>query len=126
MQIEHIENSLAAYNSLRHIIAQDVEEVWVLALNSQKLLLRAGRIFKGTADQCLFHPRDIFRFVYLYNATGFILIHSHPSGFCEPSAPDIKVTRQLKKSARLLQVEFVDHLIITSMGYFSFQDEGVF
>lgn len=126
MQASNIKNSQSAFNYLRHIIAKDVEEVWVIALNNNKKVLRAGRIFKGTADRCTFHPRDIFKFTIMTNSTAFILAHNHPSEVNLPSKSDIKITKNLKKSAKLLQIDFVDHIIITQFNYFSFQDENIF
>ena len=68
------------------------------------------RIILGTALKCL--------------ATGIILAHTHPSGELKPSTVDKGLTEKLKQAAKHMEITLMDHLIIASTGYFSFQDEG--
>jgi hypothetical protein len=49
----------------------------------------------------------------------------HPSGQLRPSASDIKLTKSLVKFGRLIDIQVLDHLIITANNYFSFVDEGI-
>jgi DNA repair protein RadC len=98
------------------------EEFWVIALNSQCVLIDARMLFKGTVDECLFHPRDIFRFAVIQNASKLIVGHNHPSGCCKPSHEDIKLTRQLFKIGKLFKIPVLDHIIISTKEntYYSF------
>jgi hypothetical protein len=57
-------------------------------------------------------------------ASGIILAHNHPSGALRPSHPDIDVTKKLKEGGKLLDIQVLDHIIITSEAYYSFADEG--
>ncbi|MEZ4870790.1 MAG: JAB domain-containing protein [Bdellovibrionales bacterium] len=120
-----ITDSQMAFRRLSPLSTNEVEEVWVVALNSSHKPIQIQRIFRGTVDSCLFHPRDIFRFLFLQNATSFILAHNHPSGEMEPSPQDIKVTRQLQRASRLMQIKFIDHIIFTKYSYVSLRDLGV-
>jgi DNA repair protein RadC len=54
-----------------------------------------------------------------------VLAHNHPSGNLKPSQADVNLTKQIKQAAQLLEVNLVDHLIVTDHGYFSFADEGM-
>lgn len=99
---------------------REVEEFWVAALNASKEVIAAACLFRGTVDQCLFHPRDVFRFAYLHNAVSIIVAHNHPGGDVRPSTHDLNVTGQLLDVAVILQVPLEDHLIISGGRYFSF------
>lgn len=102
------------------------EEVHIVALDSLRNPMSQKLLFRGTVDFCLFHPRDVFRFAIEANASSFILAHNHPSGDPTPSYPDILVTRKLQKAAQLLQIEFIDHIILTQNNYVSLNELGVF
>ena len=41
-----------------------------------------------------------------------ILAHNHPSGVCEPSQADIRITEQLKKALALVDIRVLDHVIV--------------
>jgi DNA repair protein RadC len=70
------------------------------------------------------HPRDIFRFACLENASSLIVAHNHPSGDTRPSEQDLLFTRQLLRASRILQIPLLDHLILTTSGFSSFAREG--
>ncbi len=58
-------------------------------------------------------------------ATGLILAHNHPSGNLKPSEADKQITSKIRQAAKLLDIELMDHIIISNEGYYSFMDEGV-
>lgn len=115
-------NSQLSFQHFKKYILNRVEEVWVVALNSQKVPLNTKCIFKGTVDYCILHPRDIFRFAYAENAAGIIIAHNHPSQQPRPSKADIVITRQLKQASNFLNLPVIDHIIISQHSYFSFAD----
>jgi DNA repair protein RadC len=117
--------SALAFHYLQGRIHPDVEEFWALALNSDKRVLDAQCLFRGTVDACLFHPRDLFRFACLANASTLIVAHSHPSGNPTPSPQDLIVTRQILNAADLMQMPVDDHIILAGDRYFSFADVGI-
>ena len=57
--------------------------------------------------------------------TGLILPHNHPSGNLKPSEADKQITNKIRQAAKLLDIELIDHIIISSEGYYSFMDEGI-
>ena len=69
-------------------------------------------ITKGSINESLAYPRDIFRPVIGRLAFAFVLAHNHPSGEPTPSEADIRLTRRLVEGARILQVNMVDHVIV--------------
>ena len=58
-------------------------------------------------------------------ATGLILAHNHPSGNLKPSEADIQLPQKVKDAAKLMDIEVLDHMILSSNGYFSFTDDGL-
>ncbi len=108
------------YRFLKSLIQSDVEEFWVLALGPKKELLRGKMLFRGTVDACLVHPRDVFRFACLENASSLIIAHNHPSRDLLPSRDDIHLTKQLIAAGLLLEIPVLDHLILTTSGFSSF------
>lgn len=114
----------AAYEVLKRNMTGDVEEFWALALGPNKALLGAKMIFRGTVDACLVHPRDIFRFACLENASSLLVAHNHPSGDPLPSVEDLRFTRQLVRAAAVMEIPVVDHLIVTNGGFSSLQRQG--
>jgi DNA repair protein RadC len=57
-------------------------------------------------------------------ASGIILVHNHPSGNLRPSPDDDRITTKAKEAAKLLDINVLDHLIITPTSYFSYNDNG--
>ncbi|MGZ3774459.1 MAG: JAB domain-containing protein [Pseudobdellovibrionaceae bacterium] len=121
-----ISSSLHAFECLRAQINPYAEEVWILVLNSQLKLLKKEMIFRGTADHCLIHPRDIFRTLIMSNASSFIMAHNHPSENNLPSEQDLILTRKIYRAGVLLQIPLNDHLVMTSTQYYSMADQGLF
>ena len=58
-------------------------------------------------------------------ATGIIVAHNHPSGNLKPSSEDIKITKQIEEAGKILNIQLLDHLIITQNSYLSFADENI-
>ena len=84
----------------------------------------------GSVNEASAHPREILRPVITRGAYGFVLIHNHPSGDPGPSQADEAITRRLAEASKLMQVCFVDHVIIGRPApgrapYFSFREAGL-
>jgi DNA repair protein RadC len=120
-----LDSSLKAQDFFKKHIATDVEEFWIAALNSNLNVIEKKLLFRGTANSCLIHPRDIIRFVCLQNATSFVIAHNHPSGDPRPSTHDIAITKRIFHLSRILEIPLMDHIIISDSKYFSFADNGL-
>ena len=112
---------------LRHL-AQ--EQVVVAVVDTRLRHVGTTVVSVGTVSESNAHPREILRPVITRGAHGFVLIHNHPSGDPSPSRSDELVTRRLVEAANLMQVRFLDHVIIgkPSPGrapYFSFREAGM-
>lgn len=121
-----ISSSLHAFNCLQPQINPYSEELWILALNAQLQLIKKEMLFRGTADHCLVHPRDIFRSLVLCNASSFIMAHNHPSEQVLPSKEDLILTQKIFFLARLFEIPLNDHLVMSKSKYYSMADHNEF
>ena len=112
----------AAVYLRKFLVQSEVEELWVIALNPLCHIIRSSMLFRGTVDRCFVHPRDVFRFALLNNASSLIVGHNHPSGCPQPSQADEVLTQNLRTLGELLQIPLADHVIITDKDYFSFAE----
>jgi DNA repair protein RadC len=106
------------------------EQVVCAVVDSRLRHVATTVISLGTVNEATAHPRDILRPVIARGAYGFILIHNHPSGDPSPSAGDRTMTENLLAAAKLMQVRFLDHVIVgrPSPGreaFYSFRAMGV-
>ena len=93
-------------------------------LDQQKKVIRDKRLFIGTVNRSLVHPREIFKEAYLLSASFLICIHNHPSGNVDPSMEDIRLTKRLSEIGFILGIVVLDHMIIGKYGYYSFYENG--
>jgi len=107
------------------------KETLVVILLDAKLRPRAyHQVALGTVNECAARPLEVFRTVIVSAAFAFILVHNHPSGDATPSNADRNITSQLRQGAEILQLRFLDHVIVgdprvSAPPYFSFRDAGL-
>jgi DNA repair protein RadC len=80
---------------------------------------------KGGIAGTVVDVRLIFAAAIKANATGLILAHNHPSGNLKPSYQDIQLTKRVKEAGMLLDIQLLDHLILSSESYLSMADQGL-
>lgn len=110
-----IYNDLA---DLRH------EEFWVMLLNRANNLIRKRKISSGGVAGTVADPKLIYRYALESLACGIVVAHNHPSGNLVASKQDIELTNKLKLAGKLMEIELIDHLIVSGNKYYSFADAG--
>ena len=100
------------------------EIVKAIYLNRGNKVLGIFEVSKGGISGSIVDVRIILSVALKSNASGIILIHNHPSGNLNPSSSDIDLTLKIKEACKLLDYNFLDHLIISKESYYSFKDEG--
>jgi DNA repair protein RadC len=101
------------------------EEFWVLFLNRAHRVTKKKRVSEGGVAGTVADPKIIYKLALEELASGVVVAHNHPSGNLQPSQSDIDLTKKLKEAGRFLEIQLLDHLIITGHKYFSFADEGI-
>ncbi len=101
------------------------EEFWLILLDRQANLIKHVKISIGGVSATVADPKIIFKHALEHLASSIIVCHNHPSGNLLPSESDQLLTKKLKNAAKLLDIHFMDHMIFTDNGFFSFADEGM-
>ncbi|NOX20972.1 MAG: DNA repair protein RadC [Nitrospirae bacterium] len=101
------------------------EQFRILLLDNQNRLIKEVLISEGTVDQAHVYPRRILETTLQYKASGLILVHNHPGGKAQPSKADITLTEKIREVSNTLNIRLLDHLIVTTDSYFSFNKEGL-
>jgi DNA repair protein RadC len=102
-----------------------IEEFKLMLLNRGNRVLGVVAISSGGLTGTVADPRVILRYALLSGATAIALAHNHPSGHTNPSHADEAITQKIKQAAQLIDVQVVDHIILTGEQYLSMADEGL-
>lgn len=100
------------------------EMFYVLLLNRSNYCLGISKIAVGSTTGVIVNIKEIFQLALKMNASGIIISHNHPSGNILPSDADNVLTKKVKQAATFLELSLIDHIIVTSAGYYSYADEG--
>jgi DNA repair protein RadC len=106
------------------------EVLRVILLDARLRRITAVDVTKGTLNEGIAHPREVFRAAVLHSAYGLVVVHNHPSGDASPSEVDVRSTRRLLEGSKILQIYMLDHVIVGTSapgrsGYFSFKEAGL-
>jgi len=114
---------------LRQVWDQDllelVEQFKVMLLNRANRVLGIVDLSTGGMAGTVADPKLIFIAALKGAATSIIIAHNHPSGSLMHSHADKVLTDKLKAGGQLLDLQVLDHIILTRDGYLSFADEGM-
>ena len=127
VELKKITSSKAVFDIMQPVIGElPHEEFWVLYLNNSNKVIYKAQLSKGGITGTVVDIRIIFKLAFEQNATAIILTHNHPSGKLMASDADLQITKRIKEAGKTLEIQVLDHIIITENGYFSFQDESIF
>jgi DNA repair protein RadC len=101
------------------------EEFCVIFLDAQNQIIDCKTVQKGVANQAVVYPRQVLEEALGRKASALILAHNHPSGHVRPSDADIRLTRTIQETARMLDILVHDHIIVGEDRFFSFREEGL-
>ena len=114
------------YHLLRAQMAHlEQEQLRVLLLNTRREVLLVQEIYRGTVSAASVRVAEVLRPAIRENCPNVIAVHNHPSGDPTPSPEDISVTRRLRKSADLLDIALLDHVVIGARGFVSMKQRGL-
>jgi len=101
------------------------EEFCVIYLDAQNQIIEFETVQKGIVNQAVVYPRQVLESALRKKASAIILAHNHPSGHVRPSEADIRLTRTIQETAKVLDILVHDHIIIGENRFFSFREEGL-
>lgn len=122
---QSIRTSQDLYELMKPLLQDvSVEEGWLILLNGANSVVRRIRISVGGIDSTVVDVRVVLKEAILASATSIVLVHNHPSGNRRPSVSDDRLTEQVNKAARVMNIKLMDHLIFAGDGFYSYCDEG--
>ncbi len=126
LERQQISSSKDVFEILQpHLSDLQTEEFWAIFLNHQNKILYKTCLFRGGIASSVADVRVIFKTALEHFSTQIIVAHNHPAGSLKPSKEDINITQKIKEAGKLLDIDLLDHLILTQNNYYSFKDEGI-
>ena len=125
-----IATSKDVYQIFKTVYNQDKVEYremfYAMYLNRSYTVLGVLLVSEGGVSGTVVDPKIVFQGALKLNASAIILSHNHPSGNLQFSKADIHITKKIKQGGKLLDIQILDHFLITSEGYLSYSAEGLF
>ena len=126
MNRKKISSSQDAFNAIYSYLSDSIyEEFYIILLNRANEIIGVHRISEGGTSGTVVDPKKVFKLALVKQASSIILSHNHPSGNIQPSHQDKTITKKLKDSGKLMEIEVLDHIIVGNNRYLSFADEGL-
>jgi DNA repair protein RadC len=101
------------------------EHFYALLLDARNRLIRAVEVSSGSLDSSFAHPRQVFKEAIAASASAIIVAHNHPSGDCTPSTDDIDVTKRLVETGKTIDIQVLDHIIVSDSAFVSMKARGM-
>ena len=115
-----IKNTKQCIERFKSLGQADQESFWVIGFDNHFNELLCTCCHLGGMESSVVDVRIIFKRLICAGATGFVVVHNHPGGDATPSKEDEAVTVKLKKGGDILDLQFLDHVIIASDDFYSF------
>ena len=123
--VKHMEDASRIFRESIDLLKIDLKEFfWVMLLNHSNNVLGISEIGKGNISTVIVNIKEIFQLAIRCNACSVILCHNHPSGNLNPSQTDIQLTKKIQEAAKLLEIQILDHIILTTEGHTSLMEKG--
>ncbi|MBL0725996.1 MAG: DNA repair protein RadC [Alphaproteobacteria bacterium] len=103
----------------------DKENFSVIYLDYAYKLIDICEFGVGTIDESVVYIREIVKTGLIKNAKHIVLCHNHLSGSVKPSQADIDITNQTIVACKLINIEVLDHVIVSKGNQFSFSENGL-
>lgn len=121
-----VDSPQAFRDYLRLQLAGEQRELFAVAfLASNDQMIAFEVMFTGTLNQTSVYPREVVRAALAHGAAAVILAHNHPGGNAEPSRADIELTQKLQAALQLVDLQVLDHFIVTSVTCRSMAEMGL-
>ena len=101
------------------------EEFWAVFLNQNNRIVGKARLSAGGINQSIVDVRILFKTALEHLSTAIAIAHNHPSGNLKPSQEDLRITKQIADAGKILNIQLLEHLIISQNAYLSFADENI-
>lgn len=101
------------------------EKTWLFCFDSSLRLLGFSELTQGVHDQTVFDIKRMMQIALMTGACAISVAHNHPSGSNDPSQPDIATTNRIAEACSLMDIQLLDHVIVSYKGYCSMRERGM-
>ena len=112
------------FTLVRHYADRKQERFISLSLNGANEVIAVRIVTIGLVNRTIVHPREVFADIIQDRAAAFCVAHNHPSGQIECSEEDEEITERLSAAAKILGLNFLDHIIFSETSWWSFRENG--
>ncbi len=88
------------------------EHLWLICLNTKLVPNAVFEVSRGSMTDTNCSPVSIFQRVLLTGASGFIIVHNHPSSSTYPSQTDGDTFNEIRKLSKMMNLDFMDSIIV--------------
>ena len=107
-------------------IKNELQEcLMLIGLDVRNTIISKHLVAKGAHNRLQVTPREMLIPLLHNGCSNVILMHNHPSGSTSPSEEDIVFTKRADKAFKLMGMTFLDHVIVSGTGFYSFKKEGL-
>ena len=103
----------------------DHEEMWLACLDTRHRVRCLVALYKGSVSSTQVRIAEVFRQAIIENAPAIVIAHNHPSMDVSPSPDDVAVTRTIVQAGKLLEIEILDHVIVSCNAHVSMKERGL-
>ena len=121
----NLASSRAVFDAFNSYARADREFFCVCYLDAKNRAIEVVEASEGTIDSAAVYPREIIKGALILGAASIVCFHNHPSGDPEPSLCDREITKDIVFACKVMQIRFLDHVIMGSNCYYSFADKGL-
>ncbi len=106
-------------NEIEQLDKASEENIFLICLNTKNQIVAYTQLAKGSISSCNLDMKSVFKMILLSNSSKFILVHNHPSGNAQPSNEDYIITNRVLELSKLMDVQFLDHIVIGDNSFIS-------
>ena len=103
----------------------DQEELRIIALDTKNRIIDVETVYRGSLNSAVVRIAELLRLPIALQSAGMIMMHNHPSGDPTPSPEDVRITELVKESAKQMDIDLLDHLIIGRNRFVSLKERGL-
>jgi DNA repair protein RadC len=101
------------------------EHFMVILLDTRNRVIGTHLLYIGTKNSIHVALNEVFREAIRRNAASIIIGHNHPSGDPSPSPEDVTLTCKVNQAAKLLEIELLDHIVVSPTRFVSLRERGL-
>ncbi len=106
-------------------IGYNQEQAFIMYLDDNLRMITCDRLAKGQVNNVNINKRELASKIIKYNATNIIISHNHPFSDTQPSSSDFASTMDLKKFLQAIDVNLMDHIIVSGRKFSSMKQLGL-